>query len=170
MKKYFPHDAEPLLKLFPANQDREVRAALNRAVTVCVFVDSARFDARAMSRGRSNAYLYRFTRVHPWAKALKLGAFHASEIPFVFGKLPEKFGYGPLDHELAKTMSACWVRFARTGNPNGGALPPWPAYDPAADPYMEFGDTVRVGREFEKPACDLLDKIRAEALKEGQRE
>src|SRR5947209_15555470 len=31
--------------------------SLNRAVTVCVFVASARADVRAMSRGNSKAYL-----------------------------------------------------------------------------------------------------------------
>jgi para-nitrobenzyl esterase len=167
LKKLFPDDAERerAFRLFPAKKDKDVRAALNRAVTLSVFVASARADARAMSRGNSKAYLYRFTRVHPWARLLNLGALHGSEIPYVFGNIPEKLGYQPKDRELSNTMTACWVRFAKTGDPNGDGVPKWPAYGLQTDKYLEFGDGVQTGEEFEKAACDFLDEIRADRLK-----
>ena len=29
-------------------------------------------------------------------------------------------------------MQTYWINFARTGNPNGGSLPQWPAYSAAS--------------------------------------
>ena len=37
-------------------------------------------------------------------------------------------GGGPEAAALAARMSAAWIAFARTGNPNTDALPLWPAY------------------------------------------
>ena len=34
----------------------------------------------------------------------------------------------PVDRALSATMGKYWTNFARTGNPNGGDTPPWPAY------------------------------------------
>jgi len=48
-------------------------------------------------------------------------------------------------------MSAAWVAFARTGNPNHPGLPTWPAYDTEQRPTLLFNLTSRVendpGRE-----------------------
>ena len=41
-------------------------------------------------------------------------------------------------------MADAWVRFASTGDPNGGTLPHGPAYDGGSDPYLEFGYRYRV--------------------------
>jgi hypothetical protein len=41
-------------------------------------------------------------------------------------------------------MSAAWVRFAKTGNPNGSGLPSWPAVQRTALQYLEFGDEIHV--------------------------
>jgi carboxylesterase type B len=39
---------------------------------------------------------------------------------------------------LAQSMSSAWVNFARTGNPNGPQVPPWPAYDLSTRPTMAW--------------------------------
>lgn len=75
-------------------------------------------------------YKYLFTWKSP-AFGGVLGASHTLEIPFVFGNVdltPEIVGNAPDRHEVSKQAMAYWVNFARTGNPNGGSLPHWPAY------------------------------------------
>jgi carboxylesterase type B len=45
---------------------------------------------------------------------------------------------------LAARISGAWVQFARTGNPNHGGLPPWPAFGTEKRPAMVFDDTCAV--------------------------
>jgi carboxylesterase type B len=129
--------AEPLFKLYPAADDSQVHAAATRLVTDAIFVTSARRLARAQAPVNAKTFLYHFTH-----STGALRAFHGSEIPFVFASDP--------GNSLAKVMSAAWVRFAATGDPN------WPAYTAASDQYMEFGDTVKVGSELHKKEIDAL--------------
>jgi len=53
------------------------------------------------------------------------------EAPLFAGDRPE-------DLLLGDIMSATWVRFARTGNPNGPGLPHWPEFDPERRSTMIF--------------------------------
>jgi para-nitrobenzyl esterase len=67
--------------------------------------------------------------------------------PFVFnnikiaGPLISKM---PEAHALAGKVSAAWVSFARTGNPNTSGLPKWPAYSAASRDTMLFNNDSRV--------------------------
>jgi carboxylesterase type B len=67
----------------------------------------------------------------------------------------------PYDHELADAMSAAFVRFAVTGDPNGGSLPSWPRYKSGEEGFLEFGDTVRAGSGIRPEFCDLYEKLLA---------
>jgi para-nitrobenzyl esterase len=77
-------------------------------------------------------YRYRFDLAPP-PDALKpaaLGAFHSAEIEYVFGNLDSrsKVPWRPEDRMLSEKMQSYWTNFAKTGDPNGLGLPPWPAY------------------------------------------
>jgi len=154
--------ADEALKLLPCKGDGDVKAAFARFSTVTAFVGPARMLARAMEQKKSPAFLYHFTRVTPIAKLLGLGATHGAEIAYVFGtfRVPSA-----KDRELGNTMRACWIQFAKTGNPNRDGLPKWPAYKAASDEHLEFGDEVRIGHGLFKEACDLLDRLKNERAK-----
>jgi para-nitrobenzyl esterase len=53
-------------------------------------------------------------------------------------------GGGPDALALADRVSSAWVQFARTGNPNHGGLPPWPAFDAARRSTVIFDDVCSV--------------------------
>jgi para-nitrobenzyl esterase len=92
------------------------------------------------------AYLYRFDWETPEGGG-HMRSPHTVEIPFVFsniaiaGPLISKM---PAAYALAEKVSASWVAFARTGDPNVAGLPKWPAYSATTRDTMLFNDVSRV--------------------------
>jgi carboxylesterase type B len=52
------------------------------------------------------------------------------------------------DREVSRLISAYWVQFARTGNPNGEGLPEWPAFTVEVPRTLEIGDEFVVHDNF----------------------
>lgn len=86
--------------------------------------------------GHSPTYLYYMKRKTPWPEYPDYGAFHSSEIPYVFHNLHLiDRPWEALDYTLADAMSDYWVNFIKTGNPNGKGLLEWPA---TGEAIMQF--------------------------------
>ena len=97
--------------------------------------------------GAAPVYMYLFAWHSPVNNGL-YKAMHCSEIPFVFNNIEhcqEMTGGGSQAYSLAAKMSAAWINFARSGNPNAPGLPNWPAYTPSQGATMIFDQksTVR---------------------------
>jgi para-nitrobenzyl esterase len=95
---------------------------------------------RKAAQNGAPAYLYWFA----WQTPVLDGrprAFHCAELPFVFNnaeRCETMTGGGPEAIALAQRMSDAWVRFARTGDPNGANLPHWPPFNARQVPTMIF--------------------------------
>ena len=77
----------------------------------------------------------------------RYGAYHMLDIPLVFantGAVGADTGDDEVARAMAATMSDALLRFARAGDPNGGALPAWPQHDLARRETMMFDVTSRV--------------------------
>jgi hypothetical protein len=71
----------------------------------------------------------------------------ALDLPLVFNNVESSrsmVGPGPEPQRLADQMSAAWIAFARTGNPNAGGLPRWPPYDIKSRATMIFNVESKV--------------------------
>jgi para-nitrobenzyl esterase len=100
------------------------------------------------------AFLYFFDHGYPAADAAGLHAFHASELPYVFGtadrtpplwpKIPDT----PGERALSTAMIGYWSSFAQSAQPRAANEPDWPAYGPTGA-YMAFRDAPH-------PAQNLL--------------
>jgi para-nitrobenzyl esterase len=106
--------------------------------------EPARFAASAFAANGSPAYLYRFSYVQvAMRERMQAGTPHGGEISFVFGTLGTG-GFGPPlpptpeDLKVSRMAQSYWVNFARSGDPNGAGLPPWPRYDPKKDSIFDF--------------------------------
>jgi para-nitrobenzyl esterase len=167
LRTFAREHAEELYACFPAATNRDVPAAISRLVTVTAFVAPARALAREVASHGGKAWLYHFTRAAATGRFANYGAFHGAEIPYVFGyagpgakAVRTMLRYEEVDRRLAAAMSAAWVRFATAGDPGGGELPEWPAYDPAEDRLLVFGDEIVAAAGLHREACDLADRIR----------
>ena len=92
-------------------------------------------------KGKSKVFLYYFDYRQPDQPE---GASHGTEMSYVFGNMDgpgavislRKGAPTKTDLAVADILSGYWVNFAKTGDPNGGQLPVWPAYSAAAPKAM----------------------------------
>jgi para-nitrobenzyl esterase len=108
---------------------------------------------RKAAQRAAPVYVYRFEYYSPVREG-RLKSMHCMDIPFVFDNLEAGkiyTGLSPAAQRLADRMSAAWVAFARTGNPNHRGIPQWPAFNSNQRATMVFADDTKVvndpGRE-----------------------
>lgn len=142
-QRTYGDQASGFLKLYPVSEDADVPAALKAAGR-----DRARLSvdlwAAEQEKASRRIYTYYFDRVIPWPAHPEFGAFHTSEVPYVFqtlGRLDRP--WEPVDRNVSDAVSSYWTNFAKTGDPNGGGLPAWPPYRAGSHVTMELG--ARVG-------------------------
>ncbi|XP_030099511.1 carboxylesterase 3A isoform X2 [Mus musculus] len=114
-----------------------------------------------------------FAKFKPaWVKA-----DHSSENAFVFGgpfltdessllAFPEATEE---EKQLSLTMMAQWSQFARTGNPNGKGLPPWPQLN-QLEQYLEIGLEPRTGVKLKKGRLQFWTETLPRKIQEWHRE
>ena len=148
-----------ILKRYPTSAYPSARAAFVQATTDAQFTCVARRVARTLSKAQKEP-VYRYFFDHalendPQLKAL--GANHTIEHPFFFAWQGK---YRPTETDLAvqRRIVGYWVRLAKSGNPNGGGDPEWPA-ESGNDAYLEIGATTaaRSGPAFAN--CDFWDEV-----------
>jgi len=103
---------------------------------------------RRAAQSQTSLYLYLYDHIEPGPESTRWGAFHGSELPYIFDTLdaaPDR-PYTSLDREVAHHLGAYRVNFVNTGNPNGPGVPHWPAFDAAAPAVMEIGDRYAIRR------------------------
>ena len=105
--------------------------------------------------------MYRYIFAHaresdPTLKAF--GAGHTIEHTFIFPGLG-KYQSTDSDRAVQRRMVGYWSRMARTGNPNGGEDPQWPAYTPGNDAYLEIGAITATKKGPADAMCDFWDTV-----------
>jgi para-nitrobenzyl esterase len=137
-----------------------------------LFACPTQFLARALS-DHVPTYVYEFQEKNapvfvndpfmPW------GAFHASELPFVFGTRivttppsPDPAEVAtPAQKALSKAMMAYWGRFAATGQPNVSGQKAWPRFNRLLQATQTFKSqgigTELLGVPYVRHQCLLWD-------------
>jgi para-nitrobenzyl esterase len=132
--------------------EQDARRALDRLITAKRMNCPARHVAAHVNALGGEAWVYYFTRQRPGAEMKGLGAYHGTEIGYVFDQHEVWQPVDEVDKKLTRTVMDYWVQFARTGNPNLPGRPHWPRYT-AADPrLLELGVEVRA---IPAPDADL---------------
>jgi len=138
-KRKYADKAEVFLWLYPATSDESATSMMKDAAR-----DQARVSIDLWSANQAKlsgkVYTYFFDRAIPWPEHPEFGAFHTSEVPYIFENL-ELTGHPlePIDQQVSDAVSSYWRNFAASGDPNGKSLANWPAYTVDAHKTMELG-------------------------------
>jgi para-nitrobenzyl esterase len=112
--------------------------------------------ARVLSKRQPQTFRYLFSRRRP---GVERGPDHGGEVTYVFKQVAEgDLPFDETDVAVSDAMHDAWIRFAHTGDPNGGGLPSWPAYNEAADAILEFGDEIKVRDHYRRAELDYLER------------
>ncbi len=89
----------------------------------------------------------------------RMKAFHCIDICFWYANTDKMYthtGGGSRPKTLSDKMSSSLLAFMKTGDPNSGALPKWPAYTPAEGETMVLNDISEVKNDPDKMGREAL--------------
>jgi para-nitrobenzyl esterase len=142
--------SDAFLRLYPANAIGESMLATAR--DALYGWTSTRLAIGQTAIGQ-RGYLYLFDHGYPAADNNDLHAFHASEIPYVFGTASDTPQFWPrvpdtpAERRLSDAMMGYWSSFAKTGVPAADGQPAWQPYGKERH-YMAFAQTPRAGTDL----------------------
>jgi para-nitrobenzyl esterase len=116
---------------------------------------------RKVEQGGARTFVYRFDWETPEGGG-HMRSPHTIEIPFVFnniriaGPLISKM---PEAYALADKVSAAWVAFARSGDPNTPKLPTWPGYSVQSRDTMLFNNESRVEQDPARGPRLVMERV-----------
>lgn len=161
--------ADAFLALYPSNQVEESMLATTR--DALYGWTSERLVIKQTAAGLPS-FLYLFDHGYPAADERGLHAFHASELPYVFGtanRTPARWPAvptTPVETRLANAMLDYWASFARTGTPAAANEPPWPSYGHGRA-YMAFEDAPHARADLMPGMYTLNEQVVCRRRAEG---
>lgn len=158
----FGDNAAEFLKLYPASTETEMkRSAADFSGDQFIAFGTWKWTEMQRTTGDSTVYRYEFDDAPPQPPGEPShGAYHSSEIEFVFEALPsKKLPWRPEDEKLSDLMSTYWTNFAKTGDPNGEGLPHWPPYAPTQFDVMHLDFQPAVEPDAHRARYQFLDKV-----------
>jgi para-nitrobenzyl esterase len=164
-RRLFGAQGEAIAKLYKGSDDESAFVAQDRMLSDYMFAASMR-EAEVFATTGAPAYVYRFTRRAPGSDPVTVGAFHSSELVYVFGtQRSVDRPWADRDRELSAQMQQYWTNFAKTGDPNGRGLPEWPRHGSSENDVMELGDATRSIGGLEPQSQAAFDAHLATRLK-----
>ncbi|MGH7015760.1 MAG: carboxylesterase/lipase family protein [Caulobacteraceae bacterium] len=133
-----------LRRRFPDYSPTHLVCQVQTATTM--WANSVTLAERKADQAAAPVFMYMLAWETPVARG-ELRCPHALEIPLVFDNVEAArnfVGRGEAPQTLADQMAPAWLAFARTGDPNYGALPSWPAYERGRRATMIFDLESRV--------------------------
>ena len=133
--------ADRFLALYPHATAQEATAS-TAVLTRDRYMARLMFFSEDRTRASGEAvYDYLFDHAYPGSDPQKFGAFHTAEVPYVFGALKQPGRvFTAADHDVSRQLQTYWIRFMKTGDPNGGDLSYWPKAGNSAALIMGLGD------------------------------
>ncbi len=165
MQNHFGNDGKLALAMYPAKDDAAAkRAAGDFAGDQFIAFSTWRWIEAQLATGKSKVYRYHFEDPTPMepAETESRGAYHSSDISFVFKTQRKDLAWNEGDITLSDQMATYWSNFAKTGDPNKGAsqpnLPKWPPYSDSTDfMVMHLKAPPQAAPADNRPRYEFLD-------------
>lgn len=140
MQQRYGERADAFFKLYPNSTQDQSGAAQVAAARDNGKVSMFLWAGARAKTAKTKAFTYYWTHTMPGPDGARYGAFHTSEVPYVFNTLNQsKRPWTDQDRKLAELAGSYWVNFMKAGDPNGKGLPTWPAYSSSSPVTMELG-------------------------------
>jgi para-nitrobenzyl esterase len=125
-RKYYPEKSPYLIQAMMLTDAGFRRSAIKQAEL-------------KSAQGKGAIYMYQWEWPTP-AFGGRYGAIHGLDVSGSFREARE----GNDAARVADQLSASWVAFAKTGNPNNPRIPPWATFDAATRATMIFGTPTQL--------------------------
>ncbi|TFI57726.1 carboxylesterase family protein [Sphingomonas parva] len=153
--------ADDFLSLYPASTMAESILATTRDMLYGWTAE--RLAAKQAAIGQPS-FLYLFDHGYPAADEAGLHAFHASEIPYVFGTerrttaLWPRIPDGPGEQRFGATLSRYWTSFVASGAPRAPGAPRWAPYA-KGEAFMRFAERARADSNLMPGMYELNEAV-----------
>lgn len=153
IRKNYGELADEFLRLYPAT---DIEGGIFAAARDGFFSWTSQRLVRSQAAIGQPAYLYFFDHGTPAADQAGIHAFHASEVPYMFGTIDRVTKLWPAipdtaaERSLSDAMADYWASFTKSGVPSARSQPAWPSHNKRAA-YMRFAGKPEV-------ATDLLPR------------
>jgi para-nitrobenzyl esterase len=158
MRQRYGAAADRFFKLYPNDSQEHSGTSQQAALRDSGLVSMYMWGQLRAKTARSPAFTYYWTHAEPGPDSARYGAFHTSEVPYVFNSLNQsQRPWTDADHRMADLLGSYWVNFMKSGDPNGPGLPAWPKFDAASPATMELGDKPGTRPVADKAKLDFWE-------------
>jgi para-nitrobenzyl esterase len=173
MKESFPDPTwqQKFREMYPGKTDEEAFNAHSDMFREAAFAwptyawGNLQSKNTAEGKGKGKVYMFFFNHAkqnmfrRTSALQREYSTMHVAEMGLTFGQLG---GFGgapnPSDEALSRLVMQYWINFIKTGDPNGGYLPLWPAYAEGTESVMNFRDGAFVTGVHNLPQLQLWEE------------
>lgn len=162
VNKRYEKFAGDLLKAYPVGDTVVLRSARNLSRDAAFGWHNWAWANLQSHTGKSKVYYYFFDQHPVYDKAspeFDHGSSHAQDVSYVFQHLnasdPKT---SASDVRISEAMGDYWINFVKYGNPDGNALPHWPAFTSKQPLVMYFAETPHIGPVPDVESLKVLDK------------
>jgi para-nitrobenzyl esterase len=146
--------------IYVASSDAEAADADKRLTRDRSLAWTYEWARRRSGVGRQPIYLYLFSHTEPGPAASRYGAFHTSEVPYVFRTLEAApRPYADDDRRISERMSGRWLSFVRGLSPDLPGRPVWPAFHPQDPSIMVLGEDEQLAPLLSSDKRSLFDAL-----------
>jgi para-nitrobenzyl esterase len=138
---------------------------------------AAQYLVRQQAAAGQPAYLYFFRHSTPAERERDLAAFHASELPYVFGRVADLATFAPnwprppattAESQLTDAMTSYWASFVRDGVPKAAGMPAWPRFTAQDRGYLDIDERPAAARDLHPGPFAFADALVAERRQQGR--